>query len=732
MLNVLRLLPTEFRLLFRGTSLWLVLAASIGFMFLFLFGSNGHYAQDIGKLTMQASMGLFPLMLGAFLMAMHAARREHVTKSHLLIPSFPYRSHELILSKLLGLIVPYSLLAQIPNAYYVYLCMQEGLLWHEYSQGVLVMAAFTVPLWWMIALGYGVGTWSAKRWNYLLGILLFLLLTYGVNLTLVQFPAWFALLEFTNLDFFYFNIYSELWGFTTDPLYWWHRLFYAGLCLALIALLCSSTARHRKEQRARRSYLALSTLVTVSIIAIGISYIVIWEKRTDAYRETLAYYTSTPFEQVDPQPYELLQAVSYEMEVDLTERQSMEVHAVIRIVNRTSQSLARLPITLRHTYDSPAFQIGDTPVEFSRVEGTDYGWLELPQPLISGEAVELEANYSGEIDLWLSHYEEGGNLYSQVVFNEKNRVYLPSHYGWYPLPGIHRLVEHEEVTIVKNRSESTHEWLSLSPLSIPPADYQVRITYLDGMQWVTNGVIENESGSSIELRLEDAHGLTLLAGNIEEYKMEQGGTVWQVVVNRLTKQDSAESLLKAIIDTGTWLQQELRIWWGNEPSITLAPVESFVVKQNRGGLRVSSRTPSMVNVDVSMLQPVYHELPEWPMRMNASELREFIIPDLFKRLATARISGEYWLEQREFYSYLAAYLEYKYNGGEGQLIKHTRVGLPENHVTYVNHIFEQVGKKGFPDILMEMMDIMNEPYDYTGQVSDKISTYLQSHAGGGL
>lgn len=730
--NVLRLLPTELRLLSRGTALWLILAATIGCMF--LFGSNDHYAQDIGKLAMQAAMGLFPLMLGAFLMAMHAARREHVTNSHLLIPSFPYRSHELILSKLLGLALPFTLLSQLPNAYYVYLCTREGLLWSEYGHGVLVMAAFAVPLWWMIAIGYGVGSWSAKRWNYLLGIVIFLLMTYGTNLILVRLPAWFALFEFTNMDFFYFNIYNEFWGFTTDPLYWWHRVFYAGIVLALIGLYCASMARRRKEQDARKLYLALTGVVSVCAILLGISYIVAWEERTDAYKHTLTYYTSTPVEEMDPLPYALLQADSYELEIDLTEEGRMGVHALTRLVNRTTEAHARIPITLRHIFDSTTFRIDGTPVEFTRVPGTDYGWLELPQPLSPGDELELEADYNGQIDTWLSHYEQGGSLYSQVVFNEDNRVYLPSHYGWYPLPGLHRLMQHEVVTLVRNRSESTHEWMSLLPLSTPPADYQVRLTHRDGLQWVTNGVAENQNGSSqgrmTNIQANGAHGLTLLAGNIEALKLEREGVTWQVAVNRLTKQASAVSLLEAIADTGTWLQQELGLWWGAETLHVLAPVEPYLVDQQRGGLFIPRRTSSVSPVNVSMMQAVFHELPAWSMRKEASEIREFVVPDLFTKLAAARISGDYWLGQREFYSYLAAYLEYKYNGGEGQLIKHISVGLPADHVTYINHIFDQVGIEGFPSVLQGMVDIMNEPYDYTRQVSDIIGAYLQAQAGG--
>lgn len=321
----------------------------------------------------------------------------------------------------------------------------------------------------------------------------------GVVIGTLQWPH--ALLATPDLGTWYplpsirWQPYSEAFGLRPhQALFWTHRAFWAlGSPAVLLAL---ALLRHRRrEARPSRSGL-LGALALAGALAAAAPFLAHEQARVAAYQAALAAYgeavkpelrlgpddagtdgSSSPAGTPQAEPPEPSGATAptgappvtplrYEIEADLRRAPEATLRAEVELLPRAATEEIRL--TLRRVFRVETVAVNGRPVPAQTgvaAQGASPGggdpspgargfWqqgdvvvVRLPEPASSDQPLRIAMTYRGRIADWrLAPYE------TPVALANAGMVVVPATWGWYPVPGEHRLTSEMALTSLVYRA----------------------------------------------------------------------------------------------------------------------------------------------------------------------------------------------------------------------------------------------------------------------------------------
>lgn len=727
-----RVLAVEWKLWGRSPLAWMLLLIFAGLYGLTAFGDPDD--TNIGRYALQQSLFLFPVFFAALLLTMHAVRREAATRNGPLFAAMPYRSSQLIAAKLFGLGIPLTVVAWIPAVWYAVKTAGAGVPAGTIGYGTLVLLSSAVPLWYMIALGAILGSITRKRWSYIPGIVVFLLLTYGVNLWLPYWAPYMQIADFTRMSFFYPDSYSKVWGFSRDPVFWMNRAVYLLIAAGLSFLTVALAESGRKDRRLLPVWRVSWAVCFASAIAIVVFHAGIWTDRMERIEQELAVYQSGPeadrYAGLDlvREAETGLVASDYELDVTLS-GQFVNVKARFDLTNVSGETLESVPVTLRHTFAVTGVAVDGKPVEWHREAGSDALRLSPVEPLRPGAAVAVEIGYEGKADIWRREGTFSGFRYVRTYFADQGAVFLPGMIGWYPLAGERKLASVSEVF---ERGASVDMGRSVRVLSdavypVPDTNFNVRIESSSPLAFILGGQLLEpvRSGGRYVTTAEarGVSGLSLIGGELAACTETAGDRKVTLITSVLTEQDVARGMIGQLARLMEWLETEMRAIWGERNIRRFRPQETFmIVDVDLPDPYYQTGDGTLVTIWDSMNGVVF--LPKYAGNPDAFE--PVVFPYLINRLMDGKRADAHAMEYQET---IRAYIHRKHEGGEGPLIDLNRYRAP---LTFhlVNEIYERFDEAQFRTFLKDYFEVLNGEYMNLSEREAAVRQFLSETAGG--
>lgn len=571
MRNLWGCLKVEWKLLFRGPLFWGCCLVFAGVYY--LFSLDDRYAHNIGHHAMDQSMFLMVVFFAGLFLAMHAARRDYATRSHLLHGALPVRLWALHASRVIGVAAPLSVVALLPAIMFAAAMIREGIPLNEGATGLLALVSSVVPVWLVVVAGYALSALTNKRWIYLIGLAGFMSATYLLQSLVVVFKLsynWVQLFDFTQLDLFYDGWYSAQWGFMQDSTFWLHRTSHLGFLISLFLVFVVAAMRRRKVKQGLRKLYAAAGAAMLLTIASVYAYMYISLGTMAAVREGLDFYRpgyeityfdmsgnlieseARRLEKETKAQYKDVKANRFDLTLHTNNGHRLSAEATLEIVNGTSGALERFPVTLRHIFDIETLIVNGEKAEYERVPNKDYVWVKPAKPLAQGATAELSLTYGGKVNDW--RYEAGfqkGN-YMRAAFVDNDRILLPGTYGWFPMPGIYKLTSYDKRFFATNTGGTREEEVLVDEkFALPQAEYNVKFISdkpLDLVPVAGQVIRAEQTAGAHETQLQagNATGFSLVAGPLKRITHKSGDVELSMVVDRWWTGPQPEQSLAAL------------------------------------------------------------------------------------------------------------------------------------------------------------------------------------------
>lgn len=262
-MSLIRYYRTECKLLLRGPGLYLMLASMGGLLYLLIRTLDAKldravYVMDISEVYCNAAIILLPLLATAI------TRRDEEWKIASMMATFPYRTWEMEVARILCAVTLPLAASLVPMVAYAWLVIHDGISWgmREWYT-CAVFASFAIPMLCATVLAYLVGVLIRKRYSYLISFVLLLSLANSPKILPIYHAlpphklVWLNYSRISDIG----NSYSRMWGFIYDPAFWLHRGMVAAIAgvmtLTVLLVVCW---RRRERVRARLIYPMLLVL----------------------------------------------------------------------------------------------------------------------------------------------------------------------------------------------------------------------------------------------------------------------------------------------------------------------------------------------------------------------------------------------------------------------------------------------------------------------------------------
>lgn len=218
-----------------------------------------------------------------------------------------------------------------------------------------------------------------------------------------------------------------------------HQAFWVVASLGALVLLACLFQAQRDRPRLHSAAIAAGALVVVATAALP--FIAVERGYTASHARSIATYgeavkpglrpSNLPFvahESAAQAPMPL----RYRLALDLTRPPEVRIEATLEMAAGPDVPQGSLTLTLRRAFAVDEVRLDGAPSPFVR-EG-DLLRLQPAQPLPSGQPFAVSLRYHGPVADWrLDPYETPAALAAPRF------IWLPSTWGWYPVPGEHRL-----------------------------------------------------------------------------------------------------------------------------------------------------------------------------------------------------------------------------------------------------------------------------------------------------
>ncbi|QGQ95550.1 hypothetical protein EHS13_11995 [Paenibacillus psychroresistens] len=725
MRNLVSYIGVEWKLMFRGIGIW-VIAAIIGAVFYFL-ATDTVYASNVGASVMRMMMCLFPLFIAVFFLAMHAARREAASKNHLLFPSLPFRTWQITAARLLALAIPFTLIELMPALIYAVTAINEGLSTKELINGILVLISGAIPGWFVIVLGYLIGSLSKKRWVYLMGIVIFIGLTYGVDIFLTKHAPYLGILEFTQLDFYTSAnssvAFSSVWGFTSDVTYWYHRLFYVGFIVMISYLFIQKIARKRQEIQFSRSFYISLSVISVLLVSSLWAYISIWKEREQSFKAEVAYYKGAKTDELTS-TFEGLSASDYELNVKISPEHQMEVEARFKLTNSTGKKLERIPLTLRHSFKVENAWINDVKMNAASGDQKDVIWITPMNALENGENITIKIVYKGLVDEWRTN--NGSHTLAHYDGIDAGRVYLLGMFGWYPIGGIHPL------TSLMAYSGYDVDKLQDHTFTIPPTNFKVTVTTSYPIALYSNGSVLEQKMNKTVFEAKNADGFSIVGGALDQVTHKSGQHTVSLIAGNQMKDEQMQKAITQIADSLERFLNEVKAIWGNEIKDPFQLYEVFMLADSNDPLK------NTINIGTAMggekIISIFANINgiKFPYTFISLEYLQDAQNQLNHLFFQHYFAGQPGTYSGEFSVLFSAYIADKSTGVKEDLIDPLAYGFkgqPNETYVYINQIYKASSKEEFRSFIREFYTEASKERLTYEQAQQEILAYLKKRAG---
>ncbi|RXZ77848.1 hypothetical protein EBB07_27660 [Paenibacillaceae bacterium] len=564
-----RMILIEWKLMVRSWMFPALIAAAAG---LFMLTQQiNHYASDVGWYTASTLfLYMIPLFLIMQFVALSVFHRDAATKAYLLQEALPYSSGMRAAAQLIVVLVPGNVLALLPAALYAARGVAGGLSFSAMTTGLGMLVSYMVPMTFSIILACWICTWSKGRGIVIVSLFIHLLIIYFARLIMIMLLPMEQshLFDIGLTDLYSFGFYSPSWGFQNDVGFWLHRLYYTGLTIVIFGLLLIRTARKRREKLQRKLWLPVIGIgCMASVIAIA-GYIGTWQTRNDHFQQELAFYQHAPTQPLmdsDPEQlaiaarFQALIPLAYQIELNLSSNSKLSAQATIDIMNKTEEALDRFPMSLHHGFAVENVEVNGEPATFEWEPYQDVLWI-TPQSIARADTkLQVSLSYSGQVNDWrfIQNYSKLNAHWERSAFIDASQLYLPAHYGWYPVPGSERIAElHNYLSSSPTREQINPTILPAYPERVP-ADFQVTVIADERLHLMLNGKVNaktvSEGKQTIVFTAPTVRGITLLGGNLGRWEAANGENSLAVILSDQIPPGSAQGIANNMLEHYTAL-----------------------------------------------------------------------------------------------------------------------------------------------------------------------------------
>jgi hypothetical protein len=731
MRNVARYIGVEWKLMFRGFGVWVIL---IGLLAIFYSVSNDvYYDFNLGFKAMHTLMVLLPLFIAIFFLAMFVARREITTKTQLLFLSLSFKTSEIVASKLLALAIPFALIQLMPALQYLVLASRIGLSFAELKAGFFILLASIIPGWFLIVVGYLIGSLSRKRTVYLLGIIIFFCLTYGVNLYVTRLAPYLDIMDFTQLDFFTpmqsTVVYSKIWGFTADINYWVHRVFYMSIVIGLLMGYIHWKAWKRKEHRNHYKYYIGLSIISVILLWSFIAFTSVWQDRFHAFHKELAFYKAAKPQAVN-KAFEHIEASDYQIDVTINTKHQLEVTAQFLVTNHSGANQERFPLTLRHSFQVQEVLINNQKAAAASGDHEDVVWITPNQVVKDREAIKVKLIYNGNVDEWRNVPQYEGNLLTRYVFVDQDRMNLLGIYGWYPIGGIHQLT-------VFGSDYGNQYYLMDHTFEAPSADFKVTVHTSKRLNLYSNGTLASEKHEENKheavFTAKQANGFSLVGGALQSVEYKVGDKTMRLLAGKQMQTKQLQSNLTVLVETAQQMHNVLVKIWGSKIKQELAENETFMITEENNPFA------AIGNQNNPYVRGIIQDWQSFFVDTNGIKLLPLgITRDFTQKEAIVRWMLPYYMEgelklnketEGIFYSLLTAYLTKESEVEKKELfISQSTQFDPRSLYGLINKIYLASSEEQFLSFIRDLYTELTKAEGNYEQTMQQIHAFVKNRA----
>lgn len=539
---------TEWRLWIRGYYWFLFII--FGTVLAWLISRIGIGEQNYGYFINQFSFFfLAPISIAAVISGVYIVRRDRISNVDSIINSLPVSTGKLLLFQFIVMAIPFMVLSWVPVGLYIY--NENPVLGTGNVYIVLFMISIFVGLLYAISLGWVAGSLVKSRISYLLGFLIWFIHIYGGFLFLSsRLPiSYVNLPNFLLLDYKSAGYYDELWGFSVDIAFWLHRGIYSSLILLIMCSAIYLISRRKKEPH-RNKYLYFAFISLFMGVIFAFSHIAMQHERASYYQlqtETMKKQNSMMLSS-DENNEVSFQINSYDIFLSYVNDGLIKIEAKLEI-ETMKPSDNKLVFTLKDVFNVHTVTLDGSEVSFRR----DGDQIYIDAPTMERHKSIIAITYSGKVEDWrISYYSGKSRNLLPYYFVNAEKINLPAHWGWYPLPGlvqlqIHTLIDHisdlpEGIELPNARYAIQDTYPSLGK-----ADYILTIDYPSNIKILSN-LNEQErkvEGNRQKLRFtgDNMEGCILLGGPIKELINEYKGLSVKSIVS---EQYNSEHVIKML------------------------------------------------------------------------------------------------------------------------------------------------------------------------------------------
>ncbi|MFC3771533.1 hypothetical protein [Paenibacillus sp. GCM10012303] len=582
----LYMLRTELRLLLRGITFKITIALAAGYAVLIYvtvkdLASILHWGYFIRQFQYWF---LFPVTMLAIVSSVYKAREDRMTTVDQLLHALPYSSYKRLSGKLAAILFPFIILSAVPVV--IWLTGRMDIEPSERMYVAVMLASASIPLAFIICAGFVAGYAIKGRISYAIALLIWF--AFSPLGLMVYYPGTpIAVRDFLNV-FIPFGYYMDYFtGFNTDITFWLYRGFYFALAVSSVLLTLALVIRKRKEQAHLRLPVT-SVLITLSLaVGTGAAFFHMQQTRMQAsVREAeriKADELLLPDQPMDGKitPLPAYRVNRYEIEASLLD-DKMEFHVMMNVESTGQQLIRQLELTLWDQLDLNTVQVNGQAADYSRQH--NFVTLTPAAPLAPNKETDIVMTYSGAIDEWrpMRPYRQTYEVLSPLYTANQNKLLLPSHTAWYPLPG--KVVAQQSFKpreMLENNIVPYDNFETLYSL-FEPAHFLVTVNYPSTIQLESNlkKISENVIDDTQSVHFEGAvYGVSLFGGSLKTIAHETPELKVKAIASKLISTDHMKQFVRSYHRLAAELSRILHIPIPDK-EITLVIVDNATTSDN--------------------------------------------------------------------------------------------------------------------------------------------------------
>jgi hypothetical protein len=606
-------LQWEWRLFVRGPFVWLLAAFAVGHAL--LVHAGGDWIRHIGYYVNHFHfLYVAPFSIFALLAGVHAARRDRGLGIDRFVEGLPYATGKRLTAQFIITLLPYAVIGSVPAIIWTFLAVQQLDRTDRILLPAIMLFSSVVGIGFLVTLGLCIGRWVLGRISYFVGFVLWMVTVYGSLFATRFMPV--SLSRWTDpllIDYRTTGYYDDTWGFIPDITLWLHRGLYTVLGVLLLLLLYWAMAGRRKEPV---YVLGLSGAVLAGIVSVTLLSawnIGIKEERVEANERKLENALANE-QEGQPAASSLswedigFEVASYNVSVVYREEGRLAIKAMIQAHAASAKGNAdpkELVFTLNQQFDLKEVKVNGDTVAYSR-EGdvvklplmsresglTDLKWL-------------IEWTYAGKVDDWrLFHpYGNNDNVLAEAHFADDSKLFLPAAYGWYPLPGSHRLV-----SVMETRSKHNELYNVYTPIKgDDKTRFRLQVDYPDTLNLFTNlDFVQHEVREGRQIVTFQGRGVAcgLIGGALKERRYGNEALTVRLIGNKMSDEKHIQKAVESIHQTKMEIDRILKLTTSRSEWVLLpiSPEKITGVQPNLGGLKLA-------NGYIVLGLPSYYETP---------------------------------------------------------------------------------------------------------------------------